>query len=76
VPPQKAVCVGDVVERRRFLGASHKYDIRAASALGFHTAFVARRLEFGPEGMVDTAYDDEFDVNTADFIDLAGQLGC
>jgi 2-haloacid dehalogenase len=56
--------------------ASHKYDIRAASALGFHTAFVARPLEFGAEGVVDTTYDDEFEVNAGDFIELASRLGC
>lgn len=56
--------------------ASHKYDIRAARELGFKTAFVARPLEFGPEGVVDTAYENEFDANAADFLDLAGQLGC
>ncbi|SPM36157.1 haloacid dehalogenase, partial [Mycobacterium rhizamassiliense] len=56
--------------------ASHKYDIRAAGALGFRTAFVARPLEFGVDGEVDVAYSDEFDVNAADFLDLAQQLGC
>jgi 2-haloacid dehalogenase len=56
--------------------ASHKYDIRAASALGFRTAFVARPLEFGAEGVVDTTYSDEFDVNAADFVELTSQLGC
>ncbi len=56
--------------------ASHKYDIRAAARLGFHTAFVARPLEFGVGGDVDVAYSDEFDINASDFLDLAGQLGC
>jgi len=56
--------------------ASHKYDIRAAGRLGFHTAFVARPLEFGPDGAADVDYEDEFDVNAADFLDLAEQLGC
>lgn len=48
--------------------ASHKYDIRAAAHLGCQTAFVARPLEFGPNGLADTTYDDAFD--------LATQLGC
>jgi 2-haloacid dehalogenase len=56
--------------------ASHKYDIRAAGALGFQTAFVARPLEFGVGVDVDVAYSDEFAVNAADFFDLADQLGC
>jgi 2-haloacid dehalogenase len=55
--------------------ASHKYDIRAASALGFQTAFVARPLEFGIGGGADVAYEDEFDINAADFLDLADRLG-
>lgn len=56
--------------------ASHKYDIRAAGRLGFRTAFVARPLEFGADGSADVAYEDEFDINAADFLDLADQLGC
>jgi 2-haloacid dehalogenase len=56
--------------------ASHKYDIRAAGALGFRTAFVARPLEFGVDGEADVAYSDEFDVNASDFVELAEQLGC
>jgi 2-haloacid dehalogenase len=54
--------------------ACHKYDIRAAGALGFRTAFVARPPEFGVGGEADVAYSDEFDVNAADFLDLADQL--
>jgi len=54
----------------------NKYDIRAAAGLGFQTAFVARPLEFGPDGVVDVAYDDTFDVNAGDFLDLAVQLDC
>ncbi|OCB44317.1 haloacid dehalogenase, type II [Mycobacterium malmoense] len=56
--------------------ASHKYDLRAAAALGFRTAFVARPLEFGAGGNADVAYSDEFDINASDFLDLAAQLGC
>jgi 2-haloacid dehalogenase len=56
--------------------ASHKYDISAAAQLGFQTAFVARPLELGAGGTVDVAYDDRFDINASDFLDLADQLGC
>ena len=56
--------------------ASHKNDIRAAATLGFKTAFIARPLELGPNGAVDLAYDDAFDFNAADFVDLAEQLAC
>jgi 2-haloacid dehalogenase len=54
--------------------ASHKYDIRAAGDLGFRTAFVARPLEFGVDGEADVDYSNEFDINAADFLDLADQL--
>ncbi|MFF0497096.1 hypothetical protein ACFYU5_11870 [Nocardia aobensis] len=53
-----------------------EYDIRAAAALGFRTAFVARPLEFGDPALADTAFSDEFDLNVTDFEDLADQLGC
>lgn len=56
--------------------ACHKYDLHAANGQGMRTAFVARPLEFGPEGKVDMAYEDAFDVNARDFLDLADQLGC
>ncbi len=55
--------------------ACHKYDIRAAGALGFRTAFVARPLEYGDPALADVTYSDEFDINAADFNDLADQLG-
>ncbi|WP_225728529.1 MULTISPECIES: haloacid dehalogenase type II [unclassified Nocardia] len=60
---------------RIMMVASHKYDIRAAAELGLRTAFVARPMEFGDPALADTAYSDEFDVNAADFLDLADQLG-
>ena len=55
--------------------ACHKYDLRAAKAFGMRTAFVARPLEFGPDGRPDVAPDAAFDVNAVDFEDLADQLG-
>ena len=54
--------------------ACHKYDLRAAKAFGMRTAFVARPLEFGPNGTPDTSADPAFDINARDFIDLAHQL--
>ncbi|MGV9665559.1 haloacid dehalogenase type II [Nocardia niigatensis] len=56
--------------------ASHKYDIRAAGALGFRTAFIARPLEYGDPELGDAEFSDEFDINAVDFLDLADQLGC
>lgn len=56
--------------------ACHKYDLLAAGDLGMKTAFVARPLEFGPQANVDTAFDERFDINARDFLDLADQLDC
>ena len=56
--------------------ASHKYDLDAARACGLRTAFVARPMEFGPHGAPDIAPEARFDLNAADFRDLAEQLGC
>ncbi|MGV9677756.1 haloacid dehalogenase type II [Nocardia sp. NPDC003482] len=56
--------------------ACHKYDIRAAAALGFRTAFVARPYEYGDITLADTEFSEEFDINATDFLDLATQLGC
>ena len=55
--------------------ACHKYDLHAAKAFGMRTAFVARPLEFGPDGSPDCAPDPAFDINARDFLDLADQLG-
>lgn len=54
--------------------ASHKADLKSAAAQGFRTAFVARPLEFGPVGKVDTKSDASFDFNASSFDDLATQL--
>lgn len=56
--------------------ACHKYDLHAAKRLGLRTAFVARPLEFGPDGKVDVQFEDAFDINATDFLHLAEQLGC
>ncbi|WP_067889885.1 haloacid dehalogenase type II [Nocardia vaccinii] len=61
---------------RIMMVASHKYDLRAASELGFGTAFVARPEEFGDPSLADIEFSDEFDINATDFLDLADQLGC
>jgi 2-haloacid dehalogenase len=54
---------------------AHKGDLRAASRVGFKTAFVPRPLEYGPGGTVDTTPDDSFDITAGDLLDLAHQLG-
>ncbi|WP_409300750.1 HAD-IA family hydrolase [Pseudomonas sp. KCJK8993] len=66
----------DVAADDAMMVACHKYDLLAAGALGMKTAFVARPLEFGPQGNVDTAFDERFDINAREFLDLADQLDC
>jgi len=55
--------------------AAHLGDLRAAKALGLRTAFVARPLEFGPNGTPDLKADASVDLSATDFNDLAKQLG-
>ena len=50
--------------------AAHKGDLRAAAAAGLRTAFVPRPRE-RPNRDIDLSYDDAFDVNARDFLDLA-----
>ncbi len=55
--------------------AAHKDDLRAAQAAGLRAAFVQRPLEFGDPAKKDLKPEKDFDVNAADFIDLAAKLG-
>jgi len=55
--------------------AAHLGGLRAAKALGLRTAFVARPLEFGPNGTPDLKADASVDLSATDFNDLAKQLG-
>ncbi len=54
--------------------AAHKGDLRAAARAGLRTAFVPRPQE-RPNRSIDLSYEDSFDVNARDFLDLAAQLG-
>ena len=54
--------------------AAHKYDLKAAAEAGLRTAFVPRPMEW-PHRRIDLSYEDSFDVNASDFLDLAAQLG-
>ena len=54
--------------------AAHKYDLRAAAEAGLRTAFVPRPDEW-PNRRVDLSYEDAFDVNASDFLELAERLG-
>ncbi len=55
--------------------AAHKGDLRAASGVGFKTAFVTRPMEHGPDGKVDVKPEPWIDVMAVSFIDLAQRLG-
>jgi 2-haloacid dehalogenase len=54
--------------------AAHKDDLRAAQAAGLRAAFVQRPLEFGSSARKDLKPEKGFDVNAADFNDLAVKL--
>ena len=54
--------------------AAHKPDLKAAAGAGLWTAFVPRPQEW-PNRRIDLSYEDSFDVNAKDFLDLAAQLG-
>ena len=56
------------------LVATHKDDLHAAKSCGLRTAFVARRLEFGPRARYDAKREPAFDVHARDFEDLADRL--
>ena len=55
--------------------AAHKDDLRAAQRAGLRTAFVQRPMEFGDPAKKDLKPEKDFDVNAADFLDLASRLG-
>ncbi len=55
--------------------AAHNFDLVAAKAQGFRTAFVARPQEEGPIGSPGNHPDPSFDFNAVSFVDLAEQLG-
>lgn len=56
------------------LVAAHNDDLRAAAALGFATAFVARPTEYGPHQTKDLEADGPWDLICADFTELATAL--
>jgi 2-haloacid dehalogenase len=55
--------------------AAHGHDLEAARGVGKRTAFVARPLEWRHDGEVDREPGSSFDVEAADFEDLASRLG-
>ena len=55
--------------------AAHKSDLRAAQAAGLRAAYVLRPLEYGDPARKDLKPEKSFDINAADFIDLATKVG-
>src|SRR5438093_9642494 len=55
--------------------AAHNSDLATASRLGFHTAFVTRPNEHGPDQGTNLQAEGPWDIIAQSFIDLADQLG-
>src|SRR6186713_1837378 len=72
---QSAADILDLRPADVMMVAAHLGDLRAAKSVGLRTAFVARPLEYGPDGKPDLKGDASVDVSAKDFNDLAGQLG-
>jgi 2-haloacid dehalogenase len=77
---QSAATLLDLRPDQMLMVAAHPDDLRAARAVGMHTAYVHRPLEFGPRADgsgqgVDLPAQGEFDLIATDFLDLAAQLG-
>ena len=64
----------DLAPRECMMVAAHSYDLKAAAALGFATAHVARPDEDGP-GRGETGPSVPVDITAEDLDDLAAQLG-
>lgn len=58
------------------LVAAHNDDLAAARRCGLATGFVARRTEHGPGQTTNLEPEQDWDIVAADFVDLAGKLGC
>ncbi|MEX2228522.1 MAG: haloacid dehalogenase type II [Dehalococcoidia bacterium] len=55
--------------------AAHPSDLRAAAAVGFHTAYLRRPLEWGPAGTTGKDAGTEFDLVEDSLVAIAGRLG-
>lgn len=66
----------DLAPEQVMMVAAHNGDLRAASARGLRTAFVARPTEYGPAQTNDLAADGPWDIVCTSFTELAGALGC
>jgi len=64
----------DLLPEQLLMVAAHESDLRAAHEVGLRTAFVARPLEYGPNGTADKGTGSRFDLTATSFIDLAEEL--
>lgn len=55
--------------------AAHKFDLRAAKAAGFRTAYIPRPLEAGPATKPDRSPEAYIDVIADDLVDLSDRIG-
>ena len=55
--------------------AAHSGDLKAAHSFGLRTGFIHRPNEYGPTHKADDAKAGDFDVVSADILDLASKLG-
>jgi 2-haloacid dehalogenase len=72
---QTAADLLDLKPAEVMMVAAHLGDLGAAKSVGLRTGFVARPLEYGPDGKPDLKPDASVDVAAKDFVDLAAQLG-
>jgi 2-haloacid dehalogenase len=72
---QMATDLLDLAPQEIMLVAAHPYDLQAAYALGWRTAFVSRSGETDANQPPDPTLLASFDINASDFEDLARQLG-
>ena len=68
---QSAADILDLKPADVMMVAAHLGDLRAAKAVGLKTAFVARPMEYGPDGKPDLKADASVDLSATDFNDLA-----
>lgn len=68
--------VFDLAPAQVALVAAHHEDLQAARDCGLRTAYVERRLEFGPGQPKDVSPQAGNDLHATSLIDLADQLGC
>ena len=62
--------------RQCLMVAAHNNDLAAAEKIGFHTAFVKRPTEYGPDQKTDLAPSQAWDIVADGFVELAARLGC